>query len=754
MGKNKEKSSSEIVKKMQKNKDLTEQQGEIKSPKRHAEGHQNNETLKIKNKIRNESDAYYESPPRKKKRKLKASTNDELECMQSENTEEADVTMDFGVESNNKSEEMVKKKQKKPKDKESVKHKTSTNDEMERIQRKKPEKAEITMELDVESSNRSEDLVKKKKKKSKDKALTNDEIKCMQRKKSEKAEITMESEVESSNRSQDLVKKKKPKDKHSMKDKALTNEVMECMQRKKPEKVVVLIESEEESSNRSEELVKKKKKKSKDKENRKHKASTNSNESKDLGKKKTNQMNVAVESETQSHKIKDPNKATEKSRKVSVKQNKKVKIVYRTQETLTVPDVTEENTNPVDSEDLPSPTTGVDIGFRKKRRRKGEPVANEEVLLEQIKEFVPNIDSKEPLNVSKLIKYDLPRYKEFKRKGITISVGRFTVKENARLRKNVEDFLALTGVDSATKLFFTHRFKEEQEHIKHVKKQYKFFERIAEGIPRSCYYIYSRGRRMFDDRQYKGEFSKEELHQLLRLHTLHGSNWKKISELTGRSAYSLQKRFAHLSEKEGSWSTKEVQRLLKAVHDYIVSQLPRGANNNSPVTVSKDTLYSRLPWQNIAEKVKTRSWTKCREKWMFILASKMSSGSIFTEKKALDIKIKLIKAMYETEIEDVAFINWEELAAVIGDVPPAYVQKKWHRMKVCHVPEWQTKCFADIVDFLYEKVLPHLEQKFSEYKHYNDAQLKENQESFLLTDIFQDWNREQNDEDSDDEAEQ
>lgn len=42
-------------------------------------------------------------------------------------------------------------------------------------------------------------------------------------------------------------------------------------------------------------------------------------------------------------------------------------------------------------------------------------------------------------------------------------------------------------------------------------------------------------------------FSEEEVKSLLKYHSLHGSNWQKISELTGRSSYSLEKRFAQIS---------------------------------------------------------------------------------------------------------------------------------------------------------------------------------------------------------------
>lgn len=71
----------------------------------------------------------------------------------------------------------------------------------------------------------------------------------------------------------------------------------------------------------------------------------------------------------------------------------------------------------------------------------------------------------------------------------------------------------------------------------------------------------------------------------------------------------------HSADNEGPWSKKEVQRLLRAVRDHVVSKIPGGADNYDSVRVTKEVLYKRLPLMKISKKVKTRSWTQCREKW-------------------------------------------------------------------------------------------------------------------------------------------
>ncbi|XP_051962174.1 transcription termination factor 1-like isoform X2 [Xyrauchen texanus] len=398
--------------------------------------------------------------------------------------------------------------------------------------------------------------------------------------------------------------------------------------------------------------------------------------------------------------------------------------------------------------DLMNPA--IQIGTKKKKNEESTKEIDRNVL-EELKEFIPDIESKTQFELNKIILYDLPRYKVFKNEGITLRHGRFSSAENKRLRQNVHDFLALTGVLNASRLFHTKRFPEEKQAISTLKRNHRFFERI-EGIPRSCRDVYTRGRKIFDRGNYKGRFTEEEVKALLKFHTIHGNNWQKISELIGRSPFAVEKRFSQTcsNEKTGPWSQKEVQRLLRAVQNYIVTKLKSEATDNrTPTRVSREMLYRKLPYFDIALKVKTRCWSKCRDKWLSIAAARMSSGTVFDRRKSMEGKIRLIKVLFEMQIEDVADVNWEDLTALFGDVPPATVQIKWHQLKICYVPNWQNKCFGDIVDYLYEKILPGL---VKDYEDFEDELKVDQQESFLLSDIFQDIDEEYCDGDSDEES--
>ncbi|XP_056601716.1 transcription termination factor 1-like isoform X2 [Triplophysa dalaica] len=351
------------------------------------------------------------------------------------------------------------------------------------------------------------------------------------------------------------------------------------------------------------------------------------------------------------------------------------------------------------AQDLTDPATQTHIQTFQIRKKNGQLkiIEIDLKLRDELEEFVPDIKSTNLINVRIMILNDLPRFKEFKRQGIPLRYGRFSYEENKRLRRNVLDFLALTGVDNVNKLFHVRRFPDERKQLMKLKRENKFFLKIAEGIPRTCYKVFFRGRKCFDHNNYKGRFDDEEVKALIKYQTIHGNDWLKISKLTGRSTLSLEKRYSQISKKFGPWSEKELQRLLKAVHDYMVTELKSmSTDTRTPTRVSREILYKRLPWFEIARKVKTRCWTKCRVKWMDILAVRMSSGTLSQGRKSHLAKIRLIQAMYESQVDDPVNIDWEDLTSTFGDVPPAYVQMKWHQLKVCYVPNWKNNSFEGL----------------------------------------------------------
>ncbi|XP_055783867.1 transcription termination factor 1-like isoform X2 [Salvelinus fontinalis] len=343
-------------------------------------------------------------------------------------------------------------------------------------------------------------------------------------------------------------------------------------------------------------------------------------------------------------------------------------------------------------------TTTVETSTQHRRRIQNDKALseNEWRAMIELQEFVPNVASRPVNKIRAMIKYDLYRFKEFRRQGISLRTGRYSAQENKQLMSNIKDFLALTGIENAAKLFHTKRFKDELTQIQRLKSHHRFPERIAEGIPRPWHKVYSRGgRKMFDGSSYKGRrrFSEDELYSLKKLQTLHGNNWVKISQLTGRSETPLRKRFSQMFANLGSWSEEELKRLMEAVRDHLLGQVEPGRGH---ATIRKDKLYNNIPWTDVCRRVRTRHRDQCRMKWLGVMAHKMTYGQpVFSGGvKTVKAKVDLIKALNAMQVEDATDIDWEEIAHTIGGVTPCYVQMHYHKLKVAKVPLRQSMSFC------------------------------------------------------------
>ncbi|XP_036000124.1 transcription termination factor 1 [Fundulus heteroclitus] len=379
------------------------------------------------------------------------------------------------------------------------------------------------------------------------------------------------------------------------------------------------------------------------------------------------------------------------------------------------------------------------INKEKKKKRKAADVTSSQeedvdwVLVAELQGYLPHIKMKCVNQIKKMLVCDLHRFRRFKLQGVPARLGRFSEQENQKIRENVADFMALTGISTAEKLLFPQRFQDEQDIIRKLKKQHGFMEKLAEGIPRPCQQVYLRALKMFDPKHHMGRFSEEELASLVKLHKLHGNNWKLISEKMDRSIYSLQKRFSTIAADHGPWCGEEEKRLKQAVKEYLQTLVGDGSPG-----LSKDQLSKRLPWQEISQKLETRSWIQCRIKWQSLLEGRLTwYGKVFTRgADGYDAKIRLIKTLYNTCVEDIADVNWEEIAQAVGKVTAWSVQRMFSRLKQRKVPHAHTLSFGETIDFLYHQVVPVLKKKLKAYGSWATHQTQQGPDRYQLSDIF------------------
>ncbi|XP_075041384.1 transcription termination factor 1 [Mixophyes fleayi] len=419
-------------------------------------------------------------------------------------------------------------------------------------------------------------------------------------------------------------------------------------------------------------------------------------------------------------------------------------------QTLTEPSACEaerHENETVDNNEAGLSTENTDGGSSPKpkpERRFSTRIRDRDVAL--LEEFFPKIRSLSKSTVQTLIKDDLERIRDAKQNGIKFETGRFSAAEDDQIRKNVKEFLALTGLEKGEMLFHSYRFPDKKSTIEQVKRKFQFRSRIGEGVYHTLQEIYSRGAKLFDSSGTKGRFSEEEVKQLKKYWALHGNDWMTVGSLIGRNNTAVQLKASQLRREvnKGLWSLEETNLLISAVKKFVLDSINKKAKGKArePLFVTKEKLYKGIKWVQIEETVQTRNWTNCKTKWFDLLLIRMNNGiNPFDGTLGVENKIKMIKWLHKSNREENWNVNWEELADVIGNVPPSVVQTKLYRLKSEHVPDWQTLSFSDIVEYLYSERLPQLEEKlellYAKENYSSEVPKKTNK--FSVSEIFQEY---------------
>ncbi|XP_047380656.1 transcription termination factor 1 isoform X2 [Sciurus carolinensis] len=342
--------------------------------------------------------------------------------------------------------------------------------------------------------------------------------------------------------------------------------------------------------------------------------------------------------------------------------------------------------NPVDEEEhgedrgLASPGDSTARCSGEAGRDSGDSDVDLDSAVRQLQEFIPDIKDRAATTIKRMYRDDLGRFKEFKAQGVAIRFGKFSVKENKQIEKNVQEFLSLTGIENADKLLYTDRYPEEKSAITELKRKHAFRLHIGKGIARPWKLVYYRAKKMFDVNNYKGRYSQGDTEKLKAYHSLHGNDWKKIGAMVARSSLSVALKFSQISSQRnhGAWNKTETRRLIKAVEEVILkkmspqemeemdSQLQE--NPEGRLSIVRERLYKGISWVEVEAKVETRNWMQCKSKWTEILTKRMTNGGfVYRGVNALQAKINLIERLYEINVEDANEIDWEDLASAIGD---------------------------------------------------------------------------------------
>ncbi|XP_069799387.1 LOW QUALITY PROTEIN: transcription termination factor 1-like [Dendropsophus ebraccatus] len=375
---------------------------------------------------------------------------------------------------------------------------------------------------------------------------------------------------------------------------------------------------------------------------------------------------------------------------------------------------------------------------RKRKMPKMPSIREQDLAL--LEEYIPNIKNRTSKSMYFLIVQELERIRIAKQKGIVFHNGLFTAEEDEQIKKNVEQFMSRVGIESAEMLFHPYKFPEQKKTIRELRTKFQFLQRIAEGLYRTTRNVFDRGMVLYENSLGKGRFSNEEVRQLKKHHELHGNDWRTIGSLMNRSASSSRLRVAVLRHdvNRGVWSIEEKNRLIAAVKENVLNSLEKVKRNNEDlVTVPKRKLYTGINWVQIADKVETRNYKFCLQKWCKIVLLRMNYGiHPFKETLGIQNNIKIIKWMYDSKTKETRDIKWDKLCEYIGNVTKHIIQKKFLALKGM-IDGWRKMRLHEIVDLLYNEKLPELEQKL--FAAGETPIEPEKKDEFLISEIFQEW---------------
>ncbi|KAI8517826.1 Homeobox protein Nkx-2.1 [Branchiostoma belcheri] len=279
---------------------------------------------------------------------------------------------------------------------------------------------------------------------------------------------------------------------------------------------------------------------------------------------------------------------------------------------------------------------------------------------------------------------------ELKEKGVTIRFGHFSRREKAILKKNMESFCEMHGVEDNRTLLFPHQYPEKKN-LKKLIHESGMFRHLAQGLNRPLWNVYTKARYMFSNPEKSGKFSPEDDKLLLRLYKQHGPRWARISRSMGRFEDHIKQRFLYMKGKgknRGAWSAKENKMLIRAV------QTVTGQEDISNVT-------QNINWQACSDMMNTvRGAKQCYEHWLVLInwLSFQQGSPIWNPER----DAQLIDEIYKSEAEFDYDIDWQDIAKNMDWLKHhMQARRRFRRLKL-RVPDCDRQDMDGILDYLKE----------------------------------------------------
>ncbi|XP_065066634.1 cyclin-D-binding Myb-like transcription factor 1 isoform X3 [Rhopilema esculentum] len=255
-------------------------------------------------------------------------------------------------------------------------------------------------------------------------------------------------------------------------------------------------------------------------------------------------------------------------------------------------------------------------------------------------------------------------------KGVKWKQGMWSKEEVDVLKGNIQNYCKAQGISDPCQIIFGTPKDERKE----------FYKSIAQGISRPLFAVYRKTLRLYDNKNFIGKYSEEEVQKLEGLHAKYGNDWATIGSHMGRSAASVKDRCRLLrkNKKTGKWTLREESFLSRCVRE-------------QTNTKEGESVTTGVVWSTIAEKLGTRTEKQCRSKWINYLNWKEVGGKEWTKND----EVELIERISRIDVKDENDINWQKLSEQWPSArSPQWLRGKWWALKK-RVPDYKKLDFRD-----------------------------------------------------------
>ncbi|XP_044169567.1 transcription termination factor 1-like [Acropora millepora] len=286
------------------------------------------------------------------------------------------------------------------------------------------------------------------------------------------------------------------------------------------------------------------------------------------------------------------------------------------------------------------------------------------------------------------------RHEELKAMGIHVRKGIWSMKELNLLKSNMNEYLEEHNLADPMELLY-HSFMEEDDvkYWRNFLSKTNFYTRLGRGIQRTLFAVYRCAFRIYDETNYMGYYTEEEVKELKRLFSIHGPDWVIIGQAMGRSNSSVCRKYYKAMMEDinkGSWADDEIDRLKEAVHR--VTDTPEGGS----------VPFKGFSWQAVADIVKTRNSYQCRSQWLYRLCFREDTIKSGKRWSAEDDR-KLITRLYTSGVTEECDVDWMDVKSEFDiNYSPQWCSFKWTEIKK-RVPDYHLLDFEDALDYLYQK---------------------------------------------------